>query len=230
MNNNQHTFSQRLKRVVVGIIGRERTNSIAGPYHDRLARRRTREFLANLPKDDLCVNLGCGYRPMKGWVNVDRARGPEVQVVWNLADGLPFPDSSCSAVFSEHLIEHVTKEDAARLLRECYRVLKVGGVLRVSTPDAELFLRSYAGDQEFLAHPSFSQEIDTPVDRVNYMMREYGLHLWSYDEELLTLMLKRAGFNSIIRQRFDISLHSRMNNIDFADRAFESLYLEAVKE
>jgi predicted SAM-dependent methyltransferase len=221
---------QKLKRAVVGLLGRETANRLAAPYHDRLARRRTMKFLANLPKDDLCVNLGCGYRPMKGWVNVDRARGPEVQVVWNLADGLPFPDSSCSAVFSEHLIEHVTKEDAARLLRECYRVLKVGGVLRVSTPDAELFLRSYAGDQEFLAHPSFSQEIDTPVDRVNYMMREYGLHLWSYDEELLTLMLKRAGFNSIIRQRFDISLHWRMNNIDFADRAFESLYLEAVKE
>ena len=230
MNSDQHNFSQRLKRAVVGIIGRERANKITGPYHDRQARRRTMEFLAHLANDDLCVNLGCGYRPMKEWVNVDRARGPEVQVVWDLAGGLPFPDSSCSAVFSEHFIEHVTKEDAARLLSECYRVLKAGGVLRVSTPDAELFLRSYAGDQKFLTHPSFSQEIDTPLDRVNYMMREYGLHLWSYDEELLTLMLKRAGFNSITRQRFGISLHPRMNNIDFADRAFESLYLEAVKE
>jgi predicted SAM-dependent methyltransferase len=167
---------------------------------------------------------------MKGWVNVDRARDPEVQVVWDLSTGLPFPDSSCAAVFSEHFIEHITKPDAARLLSECYRILKPGGILRVSTPDAELFLRSYAGDQEFLAHPSFSQAIDTPVDRVNYMMREYGLHLWSYDEELLTLMLKRAGFDSIVRQRFGISLHPRMNDIDFGDREFESLYLEAVKE
>ena len=62
------------------------------------------------------------------------------------------------------------------------------------------------------------------------MMREYGQHLWSYDEELLTLMLKRAGFNSIVRQRFGISVHPRMNSIDFADREFESLYIEAVKE
>jgi predicted SAM-dependent methyltransferase len=230
MNSNQHNVLQRLKRAVVGIIGRELANKIAGPYHDRQARRRTMEFLANLPKDDLCVNLGCGYRPMEGWVNVDRARGPEVQVVWDLASGLPFPDSSCSAVFSEHFIEHVTKEAAAQFLSECHRLLKKRGILRVSTPDAELFLRSYSGDQRFLSHPSFSQAIDTPVDRVNYMMREYGLHLWSYDEELLTLMLKRAGFESIVRQRFGISLHPRMNNIDFADREFESLYLEAVKE
>ncbi len=205
---------QFLKRSVVGIIGRERANRIAGPYHDWRARQRTERFLANLPESDLCVNLGCGYRPMKGWINVDRARGPEVQVVF----------------FSEHLIEHVSKEDAARLLSECHRVLQNGGVLRLSTPDAELFLRSYADDRKFLAHPEFSQPIDTPVDRVNYMMREYGQHLWSYDEELLALMLKRTGFNKVVRKRSGVSLHPRMNNIDFEARRFESLYIEGVKE
>ena len=230
MNSDRYNPFQWLKRSLVGIIGRERANKIAGPYHDRRARRSTMEFLANLPKDDLCVNLGCGYRPMKGWVNVDRARGSEVQLVWDLAKGLPFPNSSCSVIFSEHFIEHISKEDATRFLSECYRALKAGGVLRISTPDAETFLRSYAGDQKFLAHPSFSQQIDTPIDRVNYMMREYGQHLWSYDEELLTLMLKRAGFEKVVRQRFGASLHPCMNNIDFKDREFESLYLESIKE
>ena len=228
MSNNDSPI-QALKNFVVGILGRERANKINGPYHDWRARQRTARFLADLPKSDLCVNLGCGYRPMKGWINVDRARGPEVQVVWDLARGLPFPDSSCSAIFSEHLIEHVSKEDAARLLSECHRVLQNGGVLRLSTPNTELFLRSYADDRTFLAHPEFSQPIDTPVDRVNYMMREYGQHLWSYDEELLALMLRRAGFNTIICQSFGASVHPRMTNIDFDARAFESLYIEAVK-
>jgi predicted SAM-dependent methyltransferase len=221
---------QWLKRPIVGILGRERANKITGPYHDQKARRRTREFLASLPKSDLLVNLGCGYRPMKGWINVDRARGAEVQIVWDLTRGLPFRDDSCAAIFSEHLIEHVTKDDAAMLLKECHRVLQSGGVLRVSTPDAELFLRSYAGDRKFLGSSGFSQPIDTPVDRVNYMMREYGQHLWSYDEELLSLMFKRAGFTKIVRQRFRVSAHPQMNNIDFSAREFESLYLEAIKE
>jgi predicted SAM-dependent methyltransferase len=229
MSNNDRPI-QTLKRFVVGIIGRERANKITGPYHDWRARQRTARLLDDLPKSDLCVNLGCGYRPMKDWINVDRARGPEVQVIWDLSHGLPFPDSSCSAIFSEHLIEHVTKEDAAKLLSECYRVLQSGGVLRLSTPDAELFLRSYADDRKFLAHPEFFQPIDAPVDRINYMMREYGLHLWSYDEELLALMLKRAGFNKVVRKRFGVSLHPRMNNIDFEARKFESLYIEGVKE
>jgi len=218
-----------LKRPIVGIIGRDRANKIGEPYHAWRARQRTLRFIANLPKTDLCVNLGCGYRPMKNWINVDQARGPEVQVVWDLSQGLPFPDNSCSAIFSEHMIEHITKEAAAKLLSECYRVLQRDGVLRLSTPDAELFLVSYAGDQKFLAHPEFTQAIDTPIDRVNFMMREYGQHLWCYDEELLTLMLQRAAFNQVIRQRFGSSVHPRMNNIDFKDREFESLYLEAIK-
>src|SRR5437867_1291748 len=136
MNNNKGPF-QGLKRSVVGIIGRERANRISAPFHDWKARQRTERFLASLPKKGLCVNLGCGYRPRKGWINVDRSRGPEVQVVWDLTRRLPFPDSSCSAIFSEHFIEHVSKEDAARLLNECHRVLQNGGVLRLSTPDAE---------------------------------------------------------------------------------------------
>jgi predicted SAM-dependent methyltransferase len=219
-----------MKDAVVGVIGREGANKIAAPYHDWRARRRTKHFLENLPQSDLRVNLGCGYRPVKGWINVDRARGPEVEVVWDLTTGLPFPDSSCTAIFSEHVIEHVTKEDAAKLICECYRVLQDGGVLRLSTPDAELFLRSYTGDQKFLAQPEFSQAIETPIDRINYMMREYGQHLWSYDEELLTLMLKRAGFETIIRQRFGLSAHPHMNNMDFGAREFESLYLEGIRQ
>ena len=229
MNSNHPDPFQWLKRSLVGIIGRERANKIVGPYHDRQAHRRTMEFLAELPKDDLCVNLGCGYRPMKGWVNVDRARSPEVQVVWNLTDGLPFPDSSCAVMFSEHVIEHVAKEDAARLISECYRVLKTGGVLRVSTPDAGLFLRSYSGDRAFLNHPGFTESVETPLDRINMMMREYGQHLWVYDAESLMLLLRKTGFSSVVEQQYGVSIHPRMQQIDSAERAFESLYVEATK-
>lgn len=227
---NNHSRFQWLKRPLVGLIGRERANRISAPWHDWQAGRQTRQFLASLPDRDLCVHLGCGYRPKKDWINVDQARGPQVQVVWDLRHGLPFADESCSAVFSEHFIEHITKEEAANFLGECHRVLQPKGVLRISTPDAELFFRAYAGDREFLAHSGFSKPIDTPVDRVNDMMREDGQHLWSYDEELLTLMFQRAGFSRVIRQSFGVSAHPRMGNIDFEQREFESLYLEGVKE
>ncbi len=223
------TIFQKLKRVGAEMLGRETANRISAPFHDWQARRRTRQFLVNLSQKDLMVNLGCGYRPLSGWLNVDVARGPHVNVVWDLREGLPFADNSCSAVFSEHVIEHLSKEASERLLKECYRVLQPNGVLRISTPDAGRYLRSYAGDCKFLQHPSFSDPIETPLDRINQMMREYGQHLWVYDSESLLLTAKRAGFSGIIEQNFGVSIHPNMQGIDSQSREFESLYVEAVK-
>lgn len=217
------------KRLFVGVVGRERANRWSAPYHDWVARRKTRATLGRLTAHGLCVNLGCGHRPLAGFVNVDAARGPHVDVVWDLRRGLPFASGSCTAIFCEHVIEHIPREAAPRLLEECRRALEPGGILRLSTPDAERYLRSYAGDGEFLRHPSFVEPSETPLDRVNRMMREGGQHLWVYDEASLRLLLERSGFKTSVRQDVGQSLHPRMVAIDAGERAFESLYVEAVR-
>lgn len=219
-----------LKRALVGALGRERANRLSAPYHDWAARRRTRSALASLrTARDLRVNIGCGPNALPGWINLDAARGEQIDVVWDLRRGLPFADESCAAVFGEHVIEHVPRESAEKLLRECLRALQPGGVLRVSTPDAGLYLRSYAGDGEFLRHPAFTEQAETPMDRVNQMMREYGQHLWCYDAESLLLLLRKVGFSKVVEQKFGESLDPSMRGIDSEGRAFESLYVEAVK-
>lgn len=218
-----------LKRAIVQLLGRERANRVSAPFYDWQARRRTQQKLAALPPKDLLINLGCGPSALEGWVNVDIARGPQIDVVWDLRRSLPFADESCVVIFSEHVIEHLTREDALKLLRECHRILQPGGVLRVSTPDAGRYLRSYVGDGEFLRHPNFAETVETPLDRVNTMMREGGQHLWVYDGESLCLLLQRAGFKSCVEQQFGVSQHPRMQNIDLEARAFESLYIEAIK-
>jgi predicted SAM-dependent methyltransferase len=223
------TFFQKLKRLTAEFIGRERANKISAPYYDWLARRQTKQRLLTLSQSNLLVNLGCGYNALRGWINVDIARGSQVDIVWDLRKGLPFADKSCSAIFSEHVIEHLSKEDGENLLRECFRILQPEGVLRLSTPDAGKFLRSYAGDGEFLRHPEFSEPVETPLDRINQMMRESGQHLWIYDAASLQNLLKRLGFTLVAEQNFGQSLHPQMQNLDTAGRAFESLYIEAVK-
>lgn len=211
------------------MLGRERANRISAPFYDWQARRRTQKNLAALPAEGLCINLGCGTSILEGWVNVDISRGPGIDVVWDLSRGLPFPDESCALIFSEHVIEHLSREAAERFVRECYRALQKGGVVRISTPDAGRYLRSYAGDGEFLRHSSFTQAIETPLDRINQMMREDGQHLWVYDNASLLLLLQRAGFSSCIEQEFGVSLHPRMHNLDSPGRAFESFYVEGQK-
>ncbi len=228
MSENRGLFG-KLKSASVAILGRDRANRITAPFYDRSAHRRTMKLLENLPAQHLCVNIGCGPKALDGWINLDAARAPHIDVVWDLRHGLPFPDESCSAIFGEHVIEHIPRADAGKLLRECYRALQPGGMLRLSTPDAGRFLKSYCGDQKFLHDLRFPEPAETAMDRVNMMMREHGTHLWVYDAESLTQLLRKAGFTNVAQQSFHRSLHPRMQEIDSPEREFESLYMEATR-
>lgn len=216
------------KRAVVRLIGRRRADILSRPYHDWLARRRSRDFVSALAPTGNALNLGCGHRPLVGWVNLDVKRVPGAQVVWDLRRGLPFPDGSAEVIFAEHVIEHLSRDDGLRLLCECQRVLADGGVLRLSTPDLGKYLRSYCTDRAFLRSSPVPPGLVTASDIVNRAMRDHG-HLWSYDEELLRLLLEQAGFREVTRESFGISSHKRMNGIDLAEREEESIYVEAAK-
>jgi SAM-dependent methyltransferase len=101
------------------------------------------------------LNFGCGTRLANGWINIDfHSYDSRVRQV-NLLAGFPFPDAKFDAVYSSHVLEHFTREQAQLLLRESYRVLKPGGILRVVVPDFEDSCREYL---RVLALPDNSEE------------------------------------------------------------------------
>lgn len=217
-----------LKRVAVAMIGRRLANRFAYPYHNWRARVRTGQYLAALPPRDLLVNVGCGYHPIPGWVNIDLALG-YADVVWDIRHPLPFKDQSCSAIFCEHVIEHLNQHDGKQLFNQFFRMLQPGGVVRISTPDAFRYLESYVSGEGFLYQPRFSDRAIPPIDRVNRMMRENGGHLWIYDQQSLIMALRSAGFTRTKIQSIGSSCHERMVGIDSPEREFESMYIEAIK-
>jgi SAM-dependent methyltransferase len=89
------------------------------------------------------VNLGCGRRYHPDWINIDIVpSGPGV-IQHDLRQGIPLPDNSCDVVYSAAVLEHMRREDALTFLRECYRVLKPGGIVRVGVPDLEKLCQLY---------------------------------------------------------------------------------------
>ena len=99
------------------------------------------------------ANLGCGSQICPDWINIDLVRtGPGV-VAHDLSTGIPLPDASCEVVYHSHVLEHLRRPDARFFMRECFRVLKPGGILRVAVPDLEQICRQYllALDRERLA-------------------------------------------------------------------------------
>lgn len=89
------------------------------------------------------LNLGCGTRTHPDWTNVDFKAQVEGVIAHDLLTGLPFADESFDAVYHSHLLEHLPKTKAPLFLRECSRVLRRGGIIRVAVPDLEQVCRLY---------------------------------------------------------------------------------------
>lgn len=89
------------------------------------------------------LNVGCGNVWHSTWTNIDlRPVDPSI-IACDVARGLPFPNERFDAVYHAHTLEHLRFEEAKAFLRECHRVLKWGGVIRVVVPDLEYSVRLY---------------------------------------------------------------------------------------
>jgi len=89
------------------------------------------------------LNLGCGNRYNTEWVNIDFVATPPHVMGHNLLKGIPFPDAEFDAVYHSHVLEHFSKKDGVNFIKECYRILKPGGVIRIAVPDLEGIVRCY---------------------------------------------------------------------------------------
>lgn len=93
------------------------------------------------------LNLGCGSNYHRDWVNLDLAPVSSEVTQCNITQGIPFQAGSFDAVYHSHVLEHLSQEQGIHLLKECLRILKPGGILRIVVPDleqiAELYLQSH---------------------------------------------------------------------------------------
>jgi predicted SAM-dependent methyltransferase len=183
---------------------------------------------------DVRVNVASGPFPLTGFINLDLNQClPEV-VPWDCRWDLPFDDNSIAGIRAEHFFEHLeTKEELPSFLRDCLRVLKPGGALRVIVPDAERYLRAYTRDDlsgfiELAAPIPFPKELPTKLDVVNHVFHQGGEHRWAYDFETLSYRLRSSGFGQIERMSYRKSLDPELAQ-DRENHAPYSLFVDAVK-
>ena len=56
---------------------------------------------------------------------------------------LPIDSDSAEVVYSSHTVEHITNAAAQKMFDEAYRILKKGGILRVTTPNINWESRAF---------------------------------------------------------------------------------------
>jgi predicted SAM-dependent methyltransferase len=94
------------------------------------------------PNGRTYLNIGCGTHYSPDWNNIDLNPQPDV-IGHDVTKALPFEQGIFDAVYSSHVLEHLTPPQADFFLHEQYRVLKKGGQCRIAVPDLEKIVRDY---------------------------------------------------------------------------------------
>jgi SAM-dependent methyltransferase len=223
------------------------------------------------------VNIGSGFVGQDDWINLDKslvariARLPFLvpllvrlrllprfyrEVHWprikfhDCRKKLPFFSDEVDCIYTSHFLEHVYRHQALAILKECRRILKPGGVVRIVVPDVKKLALAYLDGRMDKIPTSTPDDPDlkfTDCDRLvmqfypaelNYVRplgrllkaREICLarHKWMYDYDSLRVLLKEAGLENIREMNAG---QSEIENIDRLDlKPDVSLYVEANKQ
>lgn len=197
------------------------------------------EYLRNTTSPKL--QIGGGWSLFEGWLNTDIETIPGV--MWmDATQRFPFGDETFQYVYSEHMIEHVPYGKGERLLRECYRVMRRGGAIRIITPDLSAIIRLYDPElsaeqkryMQWFCQTFVPERTPSAASAINTMFRSWG-HQFIYDEQTLAGSMRSAGFNSITRYPIRCTGYPELQNLVNEQRYpegllnYESITLEAIK-
>ena len=191
------------------------------------------------------LQIGSGKNILEGWLNTDINPGRDSSSVFlDAAKRFPFKDGIFDYVFCEHMIEHMEYKEGLRMLRECFRILKPGGKIRISTPDMRFLIEVYSPRKTELqkkyiswAMDSFMPEMEIKEDVfvINNFFRAWG-HKFIYDFKVLQKMMNSVGFTDVSPEKIGKSddknlsgLESHGRNIGHEFNLLETLVVEGKK-
>lgn len=162
------------------------------------------------------LNLGCGAVREKSevWTNLDLLHpvlpvgSPEraqldseknyVEHDLNGHEELPFPENEFDGILLAHTLEHFSAREGVFLMKKCRRVLKPGGILVVSVPDAAYFRQVYEEDNAENCVRLFGEPLREGVSFFRTALWFYQ-HEAIFTEDVLWSYFKRTDFQYVVR-------------------------------
>jgi len=235
------------KAEVKRYIGPDPVQAVRLSYHalttgfGRADRKLAAAYFATAAQPKL--HIGCGRNIRPGWLNTDNFPKTSGAMHLDATRRFPFPDASFDYAFSEHMIEHVPYAGGLVMLKECRRVLKPGGRIRISTPDFAFLMGLTRPDKSEVQRTYITWSAnkyvpgapdDNPMFVINNYVRDWG-HTFIYDERTLRDTLVAAGFSDVVRCALQQSEDPVLRGLEFEDRMppgfleLETITLEAVR-
>jgi predicted SAM-dependent methyltransferase len=174
------------------------------------------------------LHIGCGKKNSPEFINIDARPFPHVHIITDdITDLSDFDSDSVDLIYMCHILEHVKRDDIKNVLLEMKRVLKKGGVLRLSVPDFDRLIDVYNASEKNV--DAICRQLMGGQDH------QYNIHYSVFNNQSLSEILQSAGFSKVIPWDPDNCQYH-----DFKDRASRklaangreypiSLNLEAIK-
>lgn len=209
----------------------------------------------------MIINVGCGMTPVPGALNLDNSfsvylahhkllfgllKTLKLLSPENLACAefsrqhgiehmngtrMELPDNYIDVVYSSHMLEHLTREQAKKFLAEARRVLTPDGVLRLVLPDMRLLIDAYRDDHDcdkLMERMLLSNETENTFGaRLKLALFGFRGLRWMYDIPSIVALLADTGFTDIRPLAPGETTIADPGGLDLFERADESLYVEA---
>jgi len=174
------------------------------------------------------LHIGCGKKFLPGYKHLDVIPYEHVDFECDARNLEVIESESISEIYACHVLEHVERNEVVGVLREWWRVLKHGGIIRIAVPDFEAVVR------EYVAGESLSRFQGLLYGGQTY---DYNFHHVTFDFSLLKQFLEEAGFVEVERydwrtflpENYDDYSRAYMPHMDFENGRLMSLNLMAKK-
>ena len=125
---------------------------------------------------------------------------PAPEMLCDITDRIPLADNSVDFIFSRDTLEHLTYRELVNHLLECYRILKLGGLVRACLPDFDKHIRDYRSGLMETGTEFVEPNPDFPVRNFTeyfiYQMM-YEDHRYLHNEKTMSDVLALTGFTKM---------------------------------
>lgn len=209
------------------------------PGHEVVDKESLETGTPNPPQGDGKVKVNVGsFTTMfhYGWINTDQhdlgAWAQKYGYKYQQHDAkkpLPFDNGSIDLMYHCHFLEHLDYASGMKFLRECARVIKPDGVMRVILPDAHGLMSAYMKGEL----GKYDELNDGCAQSAAQISKLWTLlmsgHNSMYDEGTLRDTLDWAGFSQIKKMGFRTSFSKQMLTETVDMYPSLSLFIEAVR-
>ncbi|MFW9973110.1 MAG: methyltransferase domain-containing protein [Candidatus Odinarchaeota archaeon] len=143
----------------------------------------------------------------------------------DLRYGIPLNDKVVPHIYSSHFLEHLSRNDAEVLLKNCFRVLKPGGIIRIAVPSLEQTVLEIKAS--IIAYDKGDyNKIQPYVTSKKYdYLSQYSSHRYMYNFHSLKESLENTGFIEV--KEFQMK-RGNIPDVEKLDTR-PSLFVEAIK-